>query len=63
MDSGSAVAATTVSDLMVKLGDACKQVVSDAMNGIGTVLPYALTIAGAIIAIYIAYKIFKKFAK
>ena len=48
MESGSTAAVTTVSDLMVKLGDACKQVVSDAMNGIGTVLPYALSIAGAI---------------
>lgn len=62
MESGS-TAATTVSDLMVKLGDSCKQVASDAMNGIGTVLPYALTVAGAVIAIYISYKIFKKFAK
>lgn len=62
MDSGSTTV-TTVSDLMTKLGYACKQVASDAMNGIGTVLPYALSIAGAIIAIFIAYKIFKKFAK
>lgn len=62
MESGSSVA-VNVSDLMSKLGDACKQVASDAMSGIGTVLPYALTIAGAVIAIFIAYKVFRKFTK
>lgn len=62
MESGSSVA-PNVSDLMSKLGDACNQVVSNAMSGIGTVLPYALTIAGTVIAITIAYKIFRKFSK
>ena len=57
------MSAVNVSELMAKLGDACKQVVSDSMNGIGTVLPYALTIAGAVIAIFIAYKVFRKFTK
>lgn len=43
------------------LGEAASQVQTNAATAIGTVLPYALGIAGLIIVIAIGFKVLKKF--
>lgn len=45
----------------IDYGQAFQPVVEQAQNGITQVLPLGLTVAGIVIAIFLAYKIFKRF--
>lgn len=42
------------------LGTALQGVSNDAMSTIGTILPYALAIVGAVLVVTIGIKVFKK---
>lgn len=45
------------------LGTAMQSVSGDMMEAIGTVLPIALGVAGAVLVIFLGWKIFKRLAK
>lgn len=58
MDGGSASA--TISTVTTALSNGLQTVQTDALSLIGTVLPYALTVMGAILVVSIGIKVFKK---
>lgn len=45
------------------LGTAMQTTANSMMEAIGTVLPIALTIAGAVLVVFLGWKIFKRLAK
>lgn len=53
---------TTVS-ITETLGTAFTGVASDMMEAIGTVLPIALGIGGAVLVIFLGWKLFKRLSK
>lgn len=52
--------ATNIADT---LGTALQGVADQAISGIGTILPVALTIMGAMLVITVGVKLFKRFSK
>lgn len=55
MSTGSAI-----SGLVTSLSTGFQDVASDAVSAIGSIVPYALPVLGAIVVIGIAIKVFKK---
>lgn len=51
----------TATDITNAMSSAMSNVQSEATSMIGTVLPYALAIAGIVIVVTLGWKIFKRF--
>lgn len=45
------------------LGNTFEKLSGDMLNAVGTVLPYALTVAGTVLVIFLGWKLFKKLTK
>lgn len=53
----------TTTDINAALSTAFTSVSSDMMEAIGTVLPIALGVAGAILVVFLGWKLFKRLTK
>lgn len=53
----------TTTSVGTMLGDAMTTVSADMMSAIGTVLPIALGVGGAILVVFLGWKLFKRLTK
>lgn len=54
---------TTTASAIEVLGNSFSELSDTLLDAIGTVLPYALTVGGAILVVFLGWKIFKRLTK